>query len=905
MNFYTESIVQSATYLGTKIESGLTEKDAKINEQKFGKNVLSKAKKKNLLGKIFDALKDPMILILIFGFCIAFGTKLGSFIKTGEKDFTECYGILTAIILCVSITLIMEGSSQKAFDTLNKLYDNISVNVIRNGKVTVISQQNVVVGDVVLLESGDKVIADGRLVESNDLSVDESALTGESYPSEKNCNLILRNGAPIAERKNCVYSGTFVKNGNGKMLVTSVGDKTEMGKIAGELSGKESDDSPLSQKLSKLGKIISIIGVAVSVLVFGLSILKLAVTNSLTFDSVQELFVSCIILIVAAVPEGLPTIVAISLALNMIKLAKENALIKKMHATETTGAVSIICSDKTGTLTLNKMTAIKFCTLKKDFSPDKIYDQVLLQNFVCNSTAEIVSQDNKTNYVGSGTECALIKCCINNLNASLKDYRKKYYVCDRIPFSSENKFMITQIKSDYFFRVLIKGASEKVLDKCILTELEKKKILFDMEEYQLNAQRIICFAHKDYQEKSNDLLGESGYVYDGFAVLTDPIRPEVFGAVKDCFSAGIEVKMLTGDNDVTAYSIAKKLGIAKDKSQVVNATELEKLDDDKLEKLLKNVTVVARSTPILKLRIVKILKRHGVVAVTGDGINDAPAIKRADVGIVMGKTGSEITKESADVILLDDSFATVVKAVAFGRNVYRNLQRFIIFQLSVNLSALIFVTVCAILGLEPPFNTLELLWINVIMDGPPALTLGLEKADRNILFDKPVKRDESIVSLKMLLRIIFNGTIIGGVLIVQFLTNFLNFPVIELKGAVFTLFILFQLFNAFNCRELDSTSIFKRIGKNKIMIYTFVAVFILHIIIVNVFSSLFGISPLSFISFVKCICLASTIVVISEIYKLIYRKMKSGLRVNFVKLKGIKKSKTKISVNKNQVESIN
>lgn len=875
MTFHDKTVTESINILNSNSTIGLNLKQIALNKQIYGTNVLTKNKKRSFVSRLFDSLKEPMLIILMFGFVLALGINIGRYFKTGEGDFGECFGILGAVILSVSITLIMEGSSERAFLALNKIYDNLVVKVIRQGKLITLPQSQIVVGDVVVLQVGDKVVADGRLIESNDLSIDESALTGESLPIKKNANTILNLSTPLAERENCVFSGTFVSNGSGKMIVTAVGDNTEIGNIAGELVNKNASDSPLQNKLAKLGKIITITGAVCSVLVFILSIIKLSITTGITFNGVQELFISCIILIVAAVPEGLPTIVAVSLALNMIKLARENALIKRMTATETAGAVSVICSDKTGTLTQNKMSVVSICINDICTTPENLRYEHLWQNFVCNNTADLIRKNGKVEQVGSGTECALIHAYGKaNKNVSYVEYRKRFKVVFRQPFTSEEKIMSTTINLGKINRELVKGAPEKILELVCLSDKEKAKIKKLMQSHTSKARRILCFAHCDYIDNTD----KKEYVYDGFVALADPLRPEVKSAVKECVRAGIKIKMLTGDNFETAFSIAKELDIVKDNGGVVNAYEIEKISDEQLKKLLVKVSVIARSTPSIKLRIVRVLKEIGeVVAVTGDGINDAPAIKHADVGISMGITGSEITKEASDIILLDDSFATVVKAVSFGRNVYKNLQRFILFQLSVNLSALLFITVAAVLGMPSPFNTLQLLWINVIMDGPPALTLGLESASGDLMNLKPVKKAEGIVSKKMFLRIAFNGLFIGLVMVLQYLTNFLRIPIAEKTSAVFTLFILFQLFNAFNSRELSAKSLFSGINKNKIMLVTFLCVFLLHVIIVQIGYSLFNVSPMAFSSWVKCVLTASSIITISEIYKLIYRRIKMFL----------------------------
>ncbi len=862
MTFYDKNIGQTLQELKSNEYFGLTSEKVLENRRSYGQNSLTEKKERNFFQKILDTLKEPMLIILLFALILTFGTNLGKLLKSGEGDFTECIGILLAVILSVSITLIMEGSSQKAFKALSRIYDKITVKVLRDGVTVSIPQNQIVVGDIILIESGDKIVADGRLIESTSLMVDESALTGESLPVKKNASVTLANKTPLAERVNCAYSGTFVSGGNGKMIVTATGDNTEMGGVAGELSVK-TKQTPLEQKLSKLGKSITIIGAITATLVCVVSAVRLALQGGLTFSSLQDLFISSIVLIVAAVPEGLPTIVAVSLALNMVKLAKENALIKKMSATETTGAVSVICSDKTGTLTENKMKVVSICKNKACVDEKRFTDEVLKQNFVCNSTADISIKNKRVTYRGSATEGALIKAYIDSeKNADYTKFRAKYKVVDRQPFSSETKFMTTTIDLGDKLRVLLKGAPEVVLDKCSLSLEQKTKAMEDIKKHQQKARRVIAFAHKDAGE----------FIFDGFAALTDPVRKEVFKAVQDCKSASIKIKILTGDNFETAYAVAKELKIANNESQVATAKDLENLSNEQLKIVLNRITVIARSTPMLKLRVVKALRSMGeVVAVTGDGINDAPAIKQADVGIAMGVNGSDITKEAADIVLLDDSFSTVVKAVSFGRNVFKNLQRFIVFQLSVNLSALLFVTVCALTGMSAPFNTLQLLWVNVIMDGPPALTLGLGAEDSDLMKLKPISRNENIISKNMLVKIIFNALFVATIMTAQYFLDFLKVGADKMSGTMFTLFILFQLFNAFNSTELSSKSIFKGLGKNKIMAITFFGVLIVHFCIVQFFPSVFGVCSLGALEWIKTIIIASTVITVSELAKAVYR----------------------------------
>ena len=874
MSFYYQSVENTCAALHTNLKNGLNEVNYQKNLNKYGKNCLTKNNKTSFIKKILNAIKEPMLIILLISFLITLSINIFRYFSFGVSDFGECFGILGAIILSVVITLIMEGSSEKAFNTLNKIYDNVVIKVIRQGKVVMVSQANVVVGDILILEPGDKIVADGRLFESNFLKIDESALTGESKPSNKNYNLIFDKNTPLAERKNMVYSGTFVVEGEGKMIVTAVGDETEIGGIADQLKDKKQENSPLQQKLGALSKKITIIGATCAIIVFFISLIRLIATGSVTFVAVQDLFISCIVLIVAAVPEGLPTIVAVSLALNMIKLAKSNALIKKMVATETAGAVSVICSDKTGTLTKNKMTVLSVCENNFCKKVGSKISNFLFENFILNSTAEVIKSGEEFTYKGNGTEGALISFLLKNSNnLDYKKYRKSHTILDRTPFCSKIKYMSTKVNTHNGVIEYIKGAPEIVLELCSLTKEQKEKVQSDIKTHQQKARRILTFAHKN--------LGEEPFVYDGYVVLVDEIRDDVVDAIKTCKKAGIKVKILTGDNYLTAFSVGEELGIVNNLYQVINGSEIESMSDETLKKVLPKISIVARSTPLVKLRVVKALKSLGeVVAVTGDGINDAPAIKHADVGISMGKSGSEISKEASDIILLDDSFSTIVSAICFGRNVYKNLQRFIVFQLSINIAALLIIMLSAIFGLNSPFNTFQLLWINVIMDGPPALTLGMESMSNNLMENPPVRREDGIISKNMMLKIAFSSIFVGVICFLQYFLNFLKVSHLEKSGTVFTLFIVFQLFNAFNSRELGLNSIFKSIGKNKIMLFTFLLTFLMQILIVSFGYKLFNIMPLSFISWAKIVLVAASVVVVSELFKMVLRSVKKKTKFN-------------------------
>ena len=869
MVYHAENAQNVIDHFKSDVNNGLGAAAVKENALKYGANVLKKKKGKGFFARIGEALAEPMILILIFSFVITLGTNIGKALKTGDGDFIECIGIFLAIALSVGITLFMESSSEKAFAALSDIYDKVSVRAIRGGEPVLLTKDAVVAGDILLLSGGDKLVADGRVVESEGLSADESALTGESAPVKKSAAPV-HIGAPLAERSDMLYAGTFVASGEGKMIVTGVGQKTEIGAIAGELSVKKDGKSPLNQKLARLTRTVTIIGALAALFVIIVSTVRLFLSGTASFESVMDVFISGIVLVVAAVPEGLPAIVAVSLALNMIKLARENVLIKKLIATETAGAVSVICSDKTGTLTENKMSVIKICTTEYCYAPEEIVKEALYQNFCINSTADLIREKNMR-YSGSSSEGALLAAYERSTGKNYADMRRRANVVGRVPFSSDKKYMSTSITFGGRVRTLIKGAPEKIMPLTDLAYRQKQRMSDLLKKYASEGRRVLAFAHADTKR-----IDESApFKFDGFTVIADPVRKEVHEAVRLCKKANIKVKMLTGDNILTATAVARELKLISGEEEAVEASAIDKMSDAELALALGRISVIARSTPATKLRVVKALKNSGeVVAVTGDGINDAPAIRHADVGIAMGVTGSQITKEAADVVLLDDSFSTVVRAVEFGRNVYRNLQRFILFQLTVNLSAVFFIVTMLLLGYPAPFNTLQLLWINVVMDGPPALTLGLESADESLMKNKPVSRTASIVGGKMFARILLHGVYMAVVLLLQVRFNFIGASYEEQGAVIFTLFVSFQIFNAFNSRQIGKKSAFSGLKNNKLMPLTFGFTFLIHVLIVQAGYRMFAIAPLSAAVWCKTLFTAASIVLISETYKAFYRLAK-------------------------------
>ena len=860
---------------GTDSEKGLNPEQVEKSRSTYGTNSFVRQSHESLAKRIWDASTEPMLVMLIFAAIITLAVNITRYFTGGEYNFLECVGIFAAIALSVVITIITEGKSAKAFEALNKINEDTLIKVIRNGEPQLITQKEIVVGDIIMIETGDKIVADGRLFSSNDLSVDESALTGESLPVKKDAEFVCQKSTPVAERANMLYSGCFVSAGNGQMLVTGVGNDTEFGQIAQELSSIEKTTTPLQEKLDKLGKQITVLGASAAAIVFAIEVLQFVMNGQLNLDTVSDAFITSIVLIVAAVPEGLPTIVAVSLALNIIKMSKENALVKKMIACETIGCVNIICSDKTGTLTENRMTVQKIYTGGELIDPEQLKDEMLLKNYCINSNANISEEDGSWSFIGNPTEGSLLAAAAK-AGVDYQELRQAADIVRVFPFSSQNKDMSTIVRENGKEILYVKGNPEKIISLCTgISEEEKEKNFHLMEEFQNKAGRLLAFAHKELEGQYNDEEQdevEQGLIYDGFVVISDPLSPDVYESIRNCRSAGIEVKMLTGDNIRTARAIANELHMLDDAHIAVEAADIEKLTDEELKEALKKIQVIARSTPLVKMRVVKLLKEQGnVVAVTGDGINDAPAIKHADVGIAMGIAGTDVTKEASDMVLLDDSFSTIIKAVQWGRGIYENFKRFIQFQLTVNVSSVV-VVICSILaGFSAPFTALELLWINIIMDGPPALTLGLEPIRPDLLKHKPTRRNENIISKKMLLRIFVNGIFISVIFMLQHFKNFLGAAPEEEATVLFTLFVLFQLFYAFNCRELDDTPMFKNLLKNKLMLGVFLLVLILQGIITQFGAAVFETVPLSAAMWGKMLLTAFTVIILNEGIKAVKR----------------------------------
>ena len=913
MKYFKEKIDDCLKEQGVNAEKGLSDSEVKTRSEKFGKNEFSKKEEGSLLDDIKDALLEPMMIILL----------VAALVSAIIGEYYDAIGIVCAVAIGITIGIVTEGKSKKAAEALAKMTEDIEVKVLRNGKVMNVSKSDLVPGDIVYLETGDMVPADGRFIETVDLKVREDMLTGESDDVKKDANAIIpleeidvkgqkQIQDPIpAKQSNMGFTGTLIAYGKGTMLVTGIGDNTEMGKIAETLQMDE-EETPLQIKLGKLGAVIAKISSIIAALLFIFMVVKIVTRGEVNIDSsgvkaflesigpIKTAFVTCIALIVAAVPEGLPTMINTTLALTMQKMANINALVTKKEACETIGSVSVICSDKTGTLTQNRMTVENVYLNGKFVDLDKIEDMYFINNCLLNSTADISFDGDKCNYLGNSTECALLLCLKNH---DYKKARKEQKIVHQIPFNSMNKYMATVIEEGDLDILLVKGAPEIILDKCVneisngkvikITEARKKEILSEIQKLQAKSMRILGFGFRSISQaeveaaatsEGNILTGgqEEGLIFNGFVAIKDPLRPDVFKAIETARNAGVETKMLTGDNINTARAIGEELGMLKDGMRAVEATYIDTLSDEELRKEIKTIAIVARSKPETKMRIVNALQTNGeVVGVTGDGINDAPALTKADVGIAMGITGSEVSKNAADIILTDDNFATIINGIKWGRGVYENFQRFIQFQLTVNVIAFLVAIVSQILDFPMPFTTIQLLWVNIIMDGPPALALGLEPI-RDAVFDrKPVDRKASIITKKMITSIVLNALYVTAILLIQMKFNILGASTVvqadgasEMETVLFALFAFSALFNAFNCREFGTDSIFKNFTKNKTALLIISVTAIAQFIFTELFSGFFNAVSLSLVMWGKVILLAFMIIVVNEVVKFVLRLFK-------------------------------
>jgi len=906
IKYFNEQSLEVLNNFKVDSSKGLSSSQIKQRLEKYGPNEFTKQERGSMWDSIKEAITEPMMIILLVAAVIS--------ALVGEGQ--DAIGIVCAVAIGIGIGIFTEGKSQKAADALSKMTENIEVKVTRDGKIIQVNKNDLVPGDIVLIETGDMVPADGRLVSSIDLMVREDMLTGESEDVSKDDQVIIEMENikskdknivqdPIpAKQLNMVFGGTLVAYGRASFVVTATGDSSQMGEIAKNL--EDSDlPTPLQAKLGDLGGKISKVSSAIAAVLFIVMIIKMVLAKTISPDTsgifaflqsvepIKTAFVVCVALIVAAVPEGLPTMINMTLAITMQKMAKINALVTKKEACETIGSVSVICSDKTGTLTQNRMTVEKVYINGKYRGRDELSDSnnYFIDNCLVNSTADIEKDDSEVKYLGSATECALL---LYNDACDYVQERQNATIAHQIPFSSKSKRMSTVIEEEEGSTVLTKGAPEIILELCKyehiscneveLDAARRKEILGEIKILQKKSMRVLGFAYGNISGEvamaTEQGTLEDDLVFTGFVGIRDPLRLDVKEAIETARHAGVATKMLTGDNINTAIAIGEELGLLGGANRAVEATYIDTLSDEELKDEITTISIVARSKPDTKMRIVIALQSIGeVVAVTGDGINDAPALTKADVGIAMGIAGTEVSKNAADIILTDDSFGTIVKGIKWGRGIYENFQRFIQFQITVNIIAFLTAILSVVFDFQMPFTTIQLLWVNIIMDGPPALSLGLEPVRDAVLNRKPTNRNASIITKQMMKSMITNAVYITLVIMIQMKFDILGagFPKDGVTGpnqmqtVLFALFAFSALFNAFNCREFGTDSIFPNITKNTIFLKIITVTAVVQIFVTEVFSKFFNAVSLSAGMWLKIIILSSLIIVVNEVVKLVMR----------------------------------
>ena len=818
---------------------GLGDAQVEASRSQHGENVLTPPRRTSYWKLYLDKYHDPIIQILLVA---ALVSLLLAFI---ERDFMETLGIILAVVIATTVGFYFECDAARRFNVLTAMNEDQRVKVRRNGRVTEVKRREVVVGDIILVEVGDEIPADAQLVEAVNLQVDESSLTGEPLTTK---SIDATKEGNEAYPPNVILRSTMVMNGRGTAVVTAVGDATEIGKVAQKSTESTSVKTPLNIQLDKLAKLISKIGTIVSVAAFVIFLVHDILTNSIWHGNdyfgmmhiVLNYFMMAVTLIVMAVPEGLPMAVTLALALNMRRMLKSNVLVRKLHASETMGAVTVICTDKTGTLTQNKMR-VDHITPANPSDPNS--ELLLNVAMAVNSTAELDGE----NVVGNPTEGALL-LWLRDHDKHYATLRQQYKVVSQQPFSTEKKYMLTTVDMGDKTMTFVKGAPEIVLNMCTPDAPERQRAEEVLAHYQQQAMRTLAFAYA---------TGDEPFTLQGVVAISDPVRPDVPPAVAECQRAGIQVKVVTGDTSATAIEIARQIGVwpahgeREEATWHITGTEWASLSDEEAFKRCMALRVMSRARPTDKQRLVEMLQRHGeVVAVTGDGTNDAPALNHAHVGLSLG-SGTSVAKQASDITLLDDSFHAIANAVMWGRSLYKNIQRFLYFQLVVNLSALLLVLGGSIIGTEMPLTVTQILWVNLIMDTFAAMALASLPPSHEVMRNKPRRDTDFIISRPMARGILFCG-------MVFFLGMFMFLIWCERHGAgsvvdvheltiFFTTFVMLQFWNLFNAKSLGSDySAFRYFWRDGGLVLVLALVFIGQWIIVTFGGKMFRTLPLSF-----------------------------------------------------------
>lgn len=863
MNPYQMKKEDVLKMLGTD-ENGLTQNQAKENQKKYGKNELAEGKKKNPFILFLEQYKDFLVIILI----------IAAIISGVLGDIESAIVIFVVITINAILGTVQHIKAEQSLDSLKEM-SAPTAKVIRDGEIKVVEGIDVTVGDIVVIEAGDYVCSDGRIIENASLKVDESAMTGESEPVEKQ-ETVLDGEKPLGDRVNMLYSGSFATYGRAKMVVTSVGMETEIGKIASLLKSAQEKKTPLQESLDNFGKKLSLIIIGICVIVLGLELFR---SDGINLTVFTDAFVFAVALAVAAIPEALSSIVTIVLSVGTQKLAKENAIIRKLQAVEGLGSVSIICSDKTGTLTQNKMTVQKIYfdgkIIDKDDEINARQGQLIIDGALCNDSVQKEGQE-----IGDPTEIALVNFSEKH-DLPVEKMREKYQRLGEIPFDSDRKLMSTVHKIGGNYKMLTKGAVDVLSGRINEVKTMDGKRPFTAEdlaelkkvntEFSQMGLRVLAVCERDVDTVDISVDDEKDYILLGLVAMQDPPREESAEAVRKCKTAGIRPIMITGDHLVTASAIARKIGILDDSGRAVEGREIENLSDEELDEFVSDVSVYARVSPEHKIRIVSAWQRKGyIVSMTGDGVNDAPALKQADIGVAMGITGSEVAKDAASMVLTDDNFATIVKAIENGRNLYRNIQRAIQFLLSGNTAGILAVLYASFMALPVPFKAVHLLFINLLTDSLPAIALGVEPHSSDVMNEKPRPKNQSILTKKVLTNICVEGVVIGVMTMIAFYVGFMRNAEVASTMAFSTL-CLSRLVHGFNCKSDKPVWFTKKMWNNKSMIGAFFVGFVLlnAVLLVPALQGIFAVAPLTIAELLTVYGLSLGTFVVVQILKMI------------------------------------
>ena len=850
-------------------KSGLTNEQVKNNQEKYGLNKLKEKKKKGMFRKFLDQFKDVMILILIAAAIISFVIAC---VEKNPKEFFEPALILLIVILNAVMGVFQEAKAEKALDALKNM-SAPHARVIREGQEQIIDASLLVPGDIIKLEAGDFVPADAILLESTSLKSEESALTGESVPSEKSAYEEVKENAPIGDRTNMVFSGCSITYGTALALVVHTGMDTEMGKIANLLNDEGDTQTPLQKKLAQLGKYLGVIALLACAIVF-----VVGLTNGL---EVMDIFMVSVSLAVSAIPEGLPVIVTIVLSIGVQRMVKKNALIRRLPAVETLGSASVICSDKTGTLTQNRMTLVKaYLDETKNISDidSNVSSEVkkLLEYGTLCSDGSIVINEEQVQHIGDPTETAIVYAAYKN-GIEKEELNSKYNRLASIPFDSDRKLMTSINKIDDKIVVIVKGAFDVMASKCIKGDIEKARQI--TEEMSETALRVLAIGYKVISEIPQEILPETiekDLIFMGLVGMIDPPREEAKQAVSLCIRAGIKPVMITGDHVVTARAIASQIGIYKDGDKAITGSELDKMTDSELDQEIEHISVYARVSPENKIRIVRAWQRKGqVVSMTGDGVNDAPALKAADIGCAMGITGTDVAKGASDMTLTDDNFATIVDAVREGRGIYSNIKKVVGFLLGTNIGEVIAVFAAMLLWQKTPFLSMQLLWINLVTDSLPAIALGMEPVEDDVMNKKPKPKNEGIFANGLGIKVVLQGLMFAILSLVAFKVG--ENVTGTLEGGqtlAFMVLALSQVVHSFNMRS--DHSLFK-IGpfKNKMLNLTNLAsLLLMSLVLFTPIRIAFGLVILPWELYLLGLGLIVVPFIVMELGKLIIRLIK-------------------------------